>query len=416
MTNLATSDIRVAKERRDELEAETARAFADMRAGRWVGGTALPPAARGALWRETFAALSADPDANPEELSLARDAEEAEREALRRGPRKAFDDARLGRVSVNHHLDDYIKAISDLAPATQSGRRGHIMRFKEWCESEKVKLEAVDRKVAGRYVTQKIDPLHPKTAEAHLSSLRSYWTYLHARGHIVGGDDKGGPWAGQRIRVKAKRVERGSRDEERPFTTDEVNALLHAPYPVGMDPEHRAQLADAVKVSLLSGMRMDEILTLWVEEVHDGVFDIQQGKTEAAARKVPIHPALKELVERRTKGKGPKEWLFHELRAERDPGDTFGKRFRRYRLKIGVDDKRDGKRRSLVNFHSARRWFITAARHAGQPRETIGDVVGHRADKKDVTFGVYTQGASEAQWSACVEAVQLPPLKATEGT
>jgi hypothetical protein len=49
------------------------------------------------------------------------------------------------------------------------------------------------------------------------------------------------------------------------------------------------------------------------------------------------------------------------------------------------------------------------ARHAGQPRETIGDVVGHSADKRDITFGVYTQGASEAQWRACVEAVWLPP-------
>jgi hypothetical protein len=60
-----------------------------------------------------------------------------------------------------------------------------------------------------------------------------------------------------------------------------------------------------------------------------------------------------------------------------------------------------------VNFHSARRWFATKARHAGQPKETIADVVGHKPDKSDVTFGVYAREASEAQRRACVEAVRL---------
>jgi len=156
-------------------------------------------------------------------------------------------------------------------------------------------------------------------------------------------------------------------------------------------------------------MRQAEVLTLWVEEVHDNVFDIQQGKTEAAARKVPIHPALKEIVTRRTEGKQPKDWLFDEVAELRDPGDTFGKRFNRFRKLLKVDDTRPGKRRSLVNFHSARKWFVTQARHAGEPVETIKDVVGHKADKKkDITFGVYTTGASPAQMKACVEAVSLP--------
>lgn len=74
-----------------------------------------------------------------------------------------------------------------------------------------------------------------------------------------------------------------------------------------------------------------------------------------------------------------------------------------------MDDKREGTRRSLVNFHSARRWFTTKARHAGHPRETIAEIVGHAADKKDVTFGVYAKGASEMQRRACVGDVKLPP-------
>jgi hypothetical protein len=78
---------------------------------------------------------------------------------------------------------------------------------------------------------------------------------------------------------------------------------------------------------------------------------------------------------------------------------------------LKVDDTREGKRRSLVNFHSLRRWFITQARHAGHPVETIEDVVGHSKEKQSITFGVYTSGASEAQMRVCVEAVKLPPKR-----
>ncbi|WP_054005001.1 site-specific integrase [Cypionkella psychrotolerans] len=145
-----------------------------------------------------------------------------------------------------------------------------------------------------------------------------------------------------------------------------------------------------------------------VEGVRDGVFDIQQGKTTAAARPVPIHPSLLEIIKRRTEGKGPKDWLFHELTKERDAGDILGKRFRRYRVALGVDDMREGKRRSLVTFHSARHWFAYNASISGQHENTIGSVIGHRPDKKKITFGVYIKGISEEQRQACVEAVQLP--------
>ena len=408
--SLETSDVRIAKERRDQLEIETTRLFSDIQSGKPAIATTTSPAYRGNLWRETIAALSeADDNENTEELDLARHAGEAEREALRATDKRAFDDARLGRVPVDHYLEAYLGA-ARVAPKTASGRRGLVKKFAAWCTDEKLTLDKINRKIAGRYVTAMIDPLHPVTASAHLLAMRQYWIYLQARGHISNGDPLGAPWTGQQLRNNSRRIERGDLENERSFTNDELNSLLRSPYPPKMDPAHRQQLVDAIKISLLSGMRMVEVISLWVEEVHDGVFDIQQGKTDAAARKVPVHPDLAEVVERRTRNKGPKDWLFHELRSETDPGDTFGKRFRRYRLHLGVDDKREGKRRSLVNFHSARRWFTTQARHAGHPKETVGDVIGHHADKKDITFGVYTRGASEAQRRACVESVRLPPV------
>jgi integrase len=409
--NLGTSDVRIAQARRAEVEPETRAMFADIRAGRYTPANGTSPAARGQLWRETIAALEVDPETDPRLLHGAETAQEAEWDRLGADDRQSFADARFGRVSVDHHLSDYLTAISALAPATVRGRKGHILRLAKWCETANLRLDAIDQKAAGCYVTKHIQPMHPVTAGEHMSTLRAYWTYLHSKGHVSGGggDAEGGPWVNQLTLTKGRRANRGDKDKERPFSTEEVRTLLYSPYPRRMEPRHQSQIADALRISLLSGMRLEEVLTLWVEEVHDAVFDIQQGKTEAAARTVPIHPDLAAVVERRTKGKGPKDWLFHELRAERDPGDTFGKRFHRYRVKLGVNEKRAGKRRSLVTFHSARHWFMAGASHAGQPVETIGSVVGHRPDKKkNITYAVYIKTASDAQRRACVESVWLP--------
>src|ERR1044072_1433094 len=43
--------------------------------------------------------------------------------------------------------------------------------------------------------------------------------------------------------------------------------------------------------------------------------------------------------------------------------------FGRYRRVLGVHEGVDGARHSRVDFHSWRRWFITAARNAGMPIE-----------------------------------------------
>lgn len=408
LTNLETADIKVALERRPALEAETALAFAAMRAGTWSRSGGLSPAARGELNRETLIALSSGPEADPEAFELAAHASEAEHFSYRGAQKGAFGDALKGSVGVDHHITAYLFTIAKLAPATVRGMKGHILQFARWASEKKLRLDAVSRRVAGQYVTAVIDPMHPKTAGAHLGSLRAYWVFLHRRGHITGADAKGGPWVDQQIEVKGKRVERGNRDVARPFTMEEVRTLLYSPFPVGMAEGFESQLIDALTISLLSGMRQEEIATLWVEEVQNGVFDIQQGKTTAAARPVPIHPALAEIVKRRTEGKGPKDWLFHELANERDAGDIFGKRFRRYRVALGVDDMREGKRRSLVTFHSARHWFAFNASIAGQHENTIGSVIGHRPDKKKITFGVYIKGISEEQRQACVGIVQLP--------
>ena len=414
LVNLRTPDVIEAKRKRDELEAATRMQFRQIADGRREALTLpgwsppevpLTASARGALSREAVA-LALD----EEEADLISFAAEEERDRLRPSQRQAFDDAFMGRVEIDHHLEDFLSK-GGLAPKTINERRGLIGRFARWCRERGVKLDRIDRRTAGRYVSEVLDPMHPVTAGKHLSALRGYWTFLAQRGLIdlpPGASPKAGwPWNDQQMKKTGKRVERGAKAEaERPFTDDEVRRLLYAPLPVRNRWDE--VLRDATKISLLSGMRLAEVLTLWVEEVHDGVFDIQQGKTAAAARKVPVHPDLRELIQRRTKGKDGKAWLFHECAKMRDPGDTLGKSFGRFRKALGVHEEREGVRRSLVNFHSARRWFATTADRAGVQEAVIKDVMGHEPDKSNVTRRAYIARSSEGQMRECVEAVKLP--------
>jgi integrase len=134
-------------------------------------------------------------------------------------------------------------------------------------------------------------------------------------------------------------------------------------------------------------------------------------KTPASRRVVPIHTAVWPIVQMRIAGKAADAFVFDELGPLPSPGQPRSaaavKAFGRYRAAVGVDDRREGQRRSLVNFHSFRRTFVTLAEQAGQPETTIRSVVGHK--RSGMTFGIYSGGPSLEQRRACIEAVQVPP-------
>ena len=114
-------------------------------------------------------------------------------------------------------------------------------------------------------------------------------------------------------------------------------------------------------------------------------------------------------ISARVSGKAADAFVLAELgpeKAGRQRSMPVSKRFGRYRESVGVDEAREGQHRSLVNFHSFRRWLITKAEEAGIPESTIRVVVGHK--RAGMTFGTYSGGPSLAQRRACVEAVRLP--------
>jgi integrase len=292
-----------------------------------------------------------------------------------------------------------------LRPQTAAERKAAVGGLGDWMTAEGLPqtIEAVTRKVAGRYVAAISQGREPATVVKLLQGIRGYWGWLIKRGHLP--EDASNPWSGQAPRKPPK--DTNGLDRERAFTDAEVALLLASP------PD--TVMGEFMLVAALTGMRREEIGRLRVKDCADGVFVIPQGKTAAAARRVPVHPELAAMVERRVTGKGPEGFLFADLPGtdKDNRTDAIGKTFTRYRRTLGIQD--GDARRSRVNFHSFRRWFTTAAINAGQPSHVVSLVVGHAEGRSGMTLGRYWQGADDPALRAVVEAVRLPNIGEAPG-
>jgi len=278
-----------------------------------------------------------------------------------------------------------------------AGGGSDLTDFEAWCGKHGVPttIEAITKEVAGRYVSQELvsKKIHWATGNRKITACSAYWRWLMKRTAV-----SVNPWSGQSL-SKVGKAKNGDRPK-RPFSDDEVRSLLAG----RADPE----LADVMRVAALSGMRLEEIYRLTAADCAGGWFAVNQSKTDAGVRRVPIHPALEAIVARRCHGKRDTAYLFPEAgeaKEGRERSAAVSKRFGRYRQTVGVHDRAKGKRHSRVDFHSWRRWFITTARNAGIDRAVVAATVGHEAG--NLTDDVYSRVAGAAL-VACVAAVQLP--------
>ncbi len=298
---------------------------------------------------------------------------------------------------VGLHVHDWL-AQSRYSGRSQSQHHQAIRELTAWCVSSKspTDAEGITRKVAGLFIAAAAKTgQNPKTVNRKLATLRAYWGWMIQRGHLKGED----PWKGQSLQTQ--RANGGEETADcRPFTDTELSQLLSG--------SADRNLQDFMRIAALSGARIGEIAGLKVGDCDDGEFNIRASKTNSGKRKTPIHTDLAGLIDARRNGRKDGEWLFPDLTTRPTGERSMGvsQKFGRYRKSLGVADNVKGKRGSLVNFHSFRHWFITAAFRAGQPEHIIQQVVGHK--RKGVTLGVYHGGDTRERLKMAVESVTLP--------
>jgi integrase len=425
--SLETGDLALAMARRDELERQTTTEFRDAASGRLLASRDQTDAlAR--HWAEERRHHAADPiewsyrvtgkRPQREEDALSPDEMiEAELEQLiatqgeQAGTR--FVDVLHNRVSVEDPLEQHLKE-ADLTPKSKAERRQAVGEFAKWARGRsRDQLQSVDRRLAAEFFEAHVRERHPKTAGKRRSNLKQYWDWLIERGHYKGANH----WEALKL-VTPKRHRTGDPSgpkKERAFSTSEMRTLLFSEPPSGM--RGLETLHDAMRVAALSGMRIEEICRLRVQDCEGGTFRVVSGKTRSAIREVPVHPDLQSIVDHRMKHKDASDRLFSDVRGRGEKlSDPLSKQFGRYSRKLKVAVVVEGQRRSLVNFHSFRRWFVTMAEQAGQPPHTISALVGHAEGRPGMTLGVYSAGPSGKQLRACVEAVKLPTPEPREAS
>jgi integrase len=304
---------------------------------------------------------------------------------------------------LNIHFAAYLGK-SLVKARTKADDARAIKYLTDWCTANRIPatLQAINRRVAVQFMDDFVNfsgGLNPITQNKYIGRLRRYWAFMLRRFYV-----ESNVW--HDINVEVPEIPHG--EEERKFTDEEVRKLLMGT----SDPK----LLDLMLIGALTGARLDAIVDLRVKDCIDGCFTFKPQKKERSARDIPIHPDLKTVIQRRTKGKKPEDSIFPEWPPPRKIGSMRERSFKAsnaftaYRRICGVDEVIPGKRRSLVNFHSFRRWFITKAERAGFSGDLIAAIVGHK--RSGITLGRYSEGPEMQQAKACVAAVKLPPLTA----
>lgn len=263
--------------------------------------------------------------------------------------------------------------------------------------------------------------LRSKTLKRHGSVIAGIFDWALDTGKIEGSN----PAKGHHRSLSKDYSETG--DCRRSFTTAELEKLFRGPiftveWTQRVQPKehtHETTLAWLIPIALFSGMRLDEICGMRVEDILEekGIqffnvtsYEGRRLKTEAARRHVPIHSELILL--------GFGEYLAHvkqrnyqHLFPALKPGGPdkkrswyISKRFTEYRRSVGVSD-------AGTVFHSFRKNAATALERARVPENEAVQILGHK--KMTMSYGLYSGGIDLPQLRKVVEAIKYPELDLT---
>lgn len=246
----------------------------------------------------------------------------------------------------------------------------------------------LDRKICSNWIkaVAETNSLSASSVTRIISACNNFFKYLQHIG--IFDDDTPTPF---KI-PKSHQIENNpnakaifKRNPWRPFSKQQVEQIYIAAINKG-----DAELAELIAIAAYTGARIEELCSLKVEMVNlvDMTIQIDDSKTKAGIRIVPIHPNIFIRLER-FKANSSNGYIFCNLTPSKYGvrSNAIGKRFGRLKKALGYE--------RLHVFHSIRKTFITLMQQANIPEFITADIVGHEI--QTMSYGLYSDGTTVEQ-------------------
>ncbi|WP_289032749.1 tyrosine-type recombinase/integrase [uncultured Roseibium sp.] len=316
-----------------------------------------------ALWRESLAALP-EGSIEREGLELAMTSELEKAAEINEGAavRKAsLVFAREGEL-VEHHVSSYMSTL-DVTKTTENSYNNNLQRL----IAVSPRINFWTRKACVEHVHGLCEVMPHSSVQRMTNPYRGLWQYLYDR-ELVSEN----PWIG----IKLPKKDIHKKAPQRPYTDEEAKEVL-----AGCPTNIRRLMGFLA----CSGMRLSEALALTPEDVSkEGDwywYRVREGKTENAARTVPVKRKFKLPLT--------------------DQPEQARERIRSYiRKKITKDS-------TISPTHSFRHRVATVATSKGHPEAEIAYFLGHA--NRGITRSRYGRTAiNEEALQAIATSVYLP--------
>lgn len=274
-------------------------------------------------------------------------------------------------IVLTDHIEAWVATLEN-EQKTIDMKRTDVTRF---AKNFRYAHDATNRAVIEWVEMDLIDQsnLSYATCRRIVSACRGYWTFLQRRHKL----DCPAPFENVVPKSNSKSGKKAHSEARKGFGSQDYRNLLSGAQGGSQD------LSQLIQLGAYTGARIEELCSLPLTNVASDRLHIEDAKTEAGWRIIPIHPHISDLVanlsENSTDG-----FLLSGLTFNKydDRSNAIGKRFGRLKTKLGYG--------SDHVFHSLRKGVASQLEAAGIPENVAARLLGH--EFKTMTYGLYAGG------------------------